>query len=191
MRVVPGIFLFGAVISVGLAQYPSGTPKNSRPAQSANERGRSATVAISGCINGGHNRFTMTQQSTGAIFGLQGQETELENARGRLVEVKGDELPPPGGGGLKNLPQLKVRRIRVVADKCPIQTEVRHRPELPREAGPSKPATAATPEYGAPGAVDQTPPTVGNNPTNWGNGAQGAPSPGTGNTAPAPSKPPQ
>lgn len=184
-----------ALISAGFAQQTSRSSPGNSSAQARNVNSPSAKLVLNGCINTGNNRYTMMQESTGTTFDLRGRDADLKQAQGKLVEVKGYELPPVGGVGLNDVPRLEVKSLRVISAKCPIQTELRRRTVLSRQGEHRTQNSVATPEYGAPGAVNQTPPTVGNNPTNWGNGAHGAPSPGTGNPpaqpSPSQSQPPQ
>jgi hypothetical protein len=178
-------------LGVGLSQTPSGSSAANAKGAPGNAQKPSARIVVNGCINGAASRYTLMQRSTGAVFALLGPGAQLEQARSKLVEVRGEELPPAGGAGLKDLPRLKVSSVRVLSDKCPIETEMRRPAGKATSNGTGNPPSAATPEYGAPGAVNQTPPPVSNNPTTWNNGAQGAPSPGTGNTPPPAQSPPQ
>jgi hypothetical protein len=138
-----------------------------------------SNLTVSGCVSGGQSRYTLSQKGTGALFEPQADPEQLTKVRGKLVEVTAIEQAPSDTRGVNALPRLKVSQMRVVAEKCPEQKAVQGKNT---QAGTNaNPPTAATPEFGAPGADNQTPPQVGNNPTTWGNGAHGAPSPGTGN----------
>lgn len=140
-----------------------------------------------GCINGGAQRYTFIQQSTGATFELQGDRSRFEQLRGKTVEVTGHESPPATATGINNVPELRVQGLQIIADKCPIEapgpasTPAAPAPQNGRERQPASPAT---PRYGSAGAPNQTPPAVGNNPNQP--GITGAPSPGTGNPPPPP-----
>jgi hypothetical protein len=185
MRVTPAIMSFLAVCALACAQQSVETGPRS-DARSASAR----HLTLNGCVAGTGERYTFMQTKTLNSFLLQGDHVQLEDARGKLVELTGRELPPPGGEGMSARPRLEVSQLRVLADRCPIQTAVRQRSDVQGSQTPEKPSTAATPDYRRPGA-QQTPPRVGNNPTTWGNGAQGAPSPGTGNAPPPTPTPPR
>lgn len=186
MRVTLTIMLFAAVCSLALAQQAMDTGTHSNTSRVSAQH-----LTLVGCIAGGREQYTFMQTNTQASFLLLGDPSKFENARGKLVQVRGRELPPNGSEGVKGTPRLQVVKLRLISDKCPIQTAVRQ-PSIARgNHGQEQAPIAATPKYGSPGAVNQTPPQVGNNPTNWGNGAQGAPSPGTGNAPPPPQSPPR
>ncbi len=175
-------------------QPNSANPNNPAPPQNAPANGPTANaITVQGCVNGGKQGYTLMQQSTGAGFELQTKSYQLKNARGKLVQITGHEMPPDKKSD--NLPRLQVEGLQIMADHC----------ELPGKAGaastsvpqgmPNNPANttqpdAATPRYESSGAPDQTPPSQGNNPTNWGR-TSGAPSPGTGNPPPQPTPPKQ
>ncbi len=147
-------------------------------------------ITLRGCINGGAQRYTFMQQSTGAVFSLEGDRSRFEHFRGKAVELTGHESPPAGATGVNYLPELRVDDIKVLAAKCPIQSSgpaaTTAQPPL-QNRGERPPSSPATPRYGGAGAPTQTPPAVGNNPNQP--GITGAPSPGTGNPPPPP--PPQ
>ena len=169
-----------------LAQQSSNADASQQRATSLSAK----NLTVTGCVSGGQRRFTLSQQGTGAMFELQANREELRPAVGKMVEVTAAEKAPSGNRGVNALPSLKVSQMHVVADKCPEQKTM---PANTARTGrnTSTPSAAATPEFSAPGADDQTPPAVGNNPTTWGNGAHGAPSPGTGNPPSSSTTPPK
>jgi hypothetical protein len=157
----------------------SATPQDHRSANSTS----TAAIKIRGCVSGG-KRYTFMQASTEALFELIGENNRFASAQGKLVEISATELAPRGN--LDELPKLRVKNLRVLADKCPIQARAASRTKLPAtNEGP--PAAAESPDaapYADPGTETQTPPNV-NNPNI--SGDTGAPGEGTGN----PPKPPQ
>ena len=188
MRIASLVLL---VVSVAcgslLAQQSPDTNGKSSQQPAASPSAKNLTVT--GCVSGGTSRFTLSQKGTGAMFELRADRKQLTSAIGKVVEVTAAETAPTGTRGVNALPSLQVSQMHIVADKCPEQKTA-----AANSAGTGRstnnPSTVETREFGAPGAVNQTPPAVGNNPTTWGNGAQGAPSPGTGNP-PSSSSPPQ
>jgi hypothetical protein len=140
-------------------------------------------LQVRGCIVAGARGYTLLQ-STGTTFGLQGDPMLFDSCQGRFVEVTANEGAPANTS--ENLPQLHVSKLRILADKCPIEAGNVHNQLGP--ANPGAPAGAETPRYPNPGANNQAPPKEGNNPTQWGNGS-GAPSPGTGNQPKQPPAP--
>ena len=116
-----------ALISAGFAQQTSRSSPGNSSSQARNVNSPSAKLVLNGCINTGNNRYTMMQESTGTTFDLRGRDADLKQAQGKLVEVKGYELPPVGGVGLNDVPRLEVKSLRVISAKCPIQTELRRR----------------------------------------------------------------
>jgi hypothetical protein len=167
--------------AVAIAQQgTTSTPSQDHP----NANGtRTAEIKIRGCVSGG-KRYTFMQASTEAMFELIGDKNRFASARGKLVEIAANEFAPQGNSD--ELPKLRVNKLRVIADKCPIQARAASRPKPP-SANEGPPAAAESPDtapYADPGTQTQTPPNV-NNPNI--SGDTGAPSPGTGN----PPKPPQ
>src|SRR5437660_962871 len=80
---------------------------------------RNAEITIRGCVTG-EKRYTFMQESTGEIFDLSGSNERFADLRGKLIEVTANEFAPPKNQS-NGLPKLSVKRMRVVADKCPIQ----------------------------------------------------------------------
>jgi hypothetical protein len=154
-------------------------------AQNSATQGRTAEITIRGCVTG-ETRYTFLQENTGAIFDVTGDTRRLADAKGKLIEVTGNEFAPQANTG--ELPKLRINNFHVIADKCPIQTEVpRTTNSQFQQPGPPTPPTPQTPPYRDPGRVNQAPPNA-NNPNV--SGDTGSPSPGTGNPPPA-SEPPQ
>ena len=148
-------------------------------------KARNAQITIRGCVTG-EKRYTFMQASTGAIFDLTGRTDRFAPVRGKLIEVTANEFAPSQDKS-NGFPKLSIKKMRVVADKCPIQAHPE--PMKPNSAWtnpqPPPPATSpATRPYADPGTVSQTPPDF-NNPNI--SGDTGSPSPGTGN----PPSPPQ
>ncbi len=155
---------------------------------------RNAEITIRGCVSGG-KRYTFVQASTGAMFALTEETTEetskettgkttrqtdrFARVQGKLIEVTANEFPPQGKSN--ELPKLQVKRLRVIANKCPAvhrTTSTGTSPCLANQK-PNVPATSpSTKPYVDPGTETQTPPSE-NNPNIAGD--SGAPSPGTGN----------
>lgn len=149
--------------------------------QSPSSSSRTAEVTIRGCVTGGE-RYTFMQASTGAIFQLQGQTDRFSSAQGKLIEITGNEYAPRAHS---ELPILRVNNLRVVSEKCPIHAHPESK--AAKSAPTNQPSTHENPNttpYTDPGTATQTPPNV-NDPNI--SGAEGPPSPGTGN----PPKPPQ
>ncbi|HTZ95840.1 MAG TPA: hypothetical protein VMB18_05555 [Terriglobales bacterium] len=142
---------------------------------------RTAEVTVRGCITGGE-RYTFMQAGTGAMFQLQGETDRFAPVRGKLVEITADEFAPRDHS---ELPILSVNNMRLVADKCPIHAHPESKAANPAPANrPSTRENPATTPYTDPGTATQAPPNE-NDPNI--SGAEGPPSPGTGN----PPKPPQ
>src|SRR5690349_17799325 len=114
MLAAPAWIVFA--LGVGLSQNPSGSSAANAEGTPGNAQKPSARIVVNGCINGAATRYTLMQRSTGAVFALLGRGTQLEEARNKLVEVRGEELPPTGAAGLKDLPRLKVSSVRVLSD---------------------------------------------------------------------------
>ena len=143
---------------------------------------RTAEITVRGCVSGG-NRYTFMQSSTRAMFALSGDPSRFAPIQGKLVEITANEFAPKPNSG--ELPVLRVNDLRVVADKCPIQTRAASdKANIPAADQRSTTRPAATVPYADPGTVTQRPPNV-NNPNI--SGDTGSPSPGTGN----PPKPPE
>lgn len=142
---------------------------------------RNAEITIRGCVSG-ENRYTFMQAVTGEMFDLTGSSERFAAVRGKLIEVTANEFAPPENKS-NGLPKLSVNKMRVVAEKCPIQAHPE--PMKPNSAWtnpPPPPATSpAIRPYADPGTVSQMPPNV-NNPNT--SGDTGTPSPGTGNPPP-------
>lgn len=182
------LLLFLALTASAVAQNRQGSAA-SRPQSSVNQVG---PITVRGCVSGGKEAYTLSQSSTGTMFQLQGESNQFEQLRGKQVEVKGRELPPGNGIGLQALPKLLVATARVLGDQCPFRAHAGAPAATPTNIpqnppAPSSAPTAATPRYSPNGAPNQMPPNVNNNPNIQ--GANGAPSPGTGN--PPPQKPPR
>ena len=90
-----------------IQEHPNGAPA------------RNAEITIRGCVTGG-KRYTFMQASTGEIFDLTGSADRFASVRGKLIEVTANEFAPPENKS-DGLPRLAVNKMRVVADKCPIQ----------------------------------------------------------------------
>ncbi len=146
------------------------------------DRTRTAAIKIQGCVAGG-KRYTFMQTGTEAMFTLIGKTERFATVRGKLIEISGDEFSPQPKSD--ELPRLRINHLRVIANRCPIQSRVPSRTEIPSSTYQTPPASPNTAPYADPGTTDQTPPNV-NNPNI--SGDTGAPSPGTGNP---PSPPPK
>src|SRR6202035_3060837 len=110
---------------------------------------RTAEIKIRGCVSGG-KRYTFMQASTEAMFELTGDKDRFSSARGKLVEIRANELAPHGSD---NRPKLRVNNLRVIADKCPIQARAASRLKPP-SANEGPPAAAESPDtapYADPG----------------------------------------
>ena len=103
-------------------------------------------LTVNGCIAGAQDRYSLMQTGTEAVFRLQGDTSQFEQARGKLVEVTGSELPPSVDEGRKSLPPMQVVKLRVLSAKCPIQTALRRRPARPSNQIQANPSTGSTPE---------------------------------------------
>lgn len=160
-----------------VAQQNSSTREHPNVAQA-----RNAEITIRGCVSG-EKRYTFMQASTGEMFDLTGSTDRFVPVRGKLVEVTANEFAPSQNKS-NGLPKLSVNKMRVVADKCPVQAHPE--PTKPTSAwtNPQPPPPAASPAtrpYADPGTVSQKAPNI-NNPNT--SGDTGAPSPGTGNPPP-------
>ncbi len=190
-------FLFTCLLFISVAVAASQQTSNVPAAQAvSSQAGNAGPITVRGCVSGGKEAYTLAQSGTGVMFKLQGDTSRFEQFRGQQIEVTARELPPPAraGTGLNNLPVLMVKQARVVGDQCPFRENsgapVAAPTNLPQNPPPPSHApSAATPRYASPGAPNQTAPNVPNNPNTQ--GANGAPSPGTGNTPPPASTPPQ
>ena len=142
---------------------------------------RTAEIKIQGCVSG-VKRYTFMQTGTGAMFTLIGKTERFVAVRGKLIEITGDEFSPQPKSD--ELPRLHVKHLRVIADRCPIQSRVPSRTAIPlqrtkhRQHLPTQPPTLTL--------GPQVDSTNVNNPNIQGD--TGAPSPGTGNP---PSPPPK
>ena len=177
-------------VPAGAQQAPGA--QTVQPAAKAPVSANAGPITIRGCVSGGAEAYTLAQSGTGTVFKLQGDSRHFESLRGKQVEVRAREFPPARNAGLTELPRLAVDEVRVIGDRCPVQAKgkpAERRSTIPpknRSNTRSTHPNAATPRYQPPGAPDQTAPKVGNNP-NVG-GANGAPSPGTGNPPSPPKK---
>ena len=173
------LLVFALVFSTAAQQAtPSAPPPDHADASGT----RTAQIKIRGCINGA-KRYTFMQTSTEAMFELLGDNNGFNSARGKLVEITANELAPQGSD---ELPKLRVNDLRVIGERCPIQSRAASRTKPP-SANEGPPTAAESPDatpYVDPGTQTQTPPNVDNPNIS---GDTGAPSPGTGN----PPKPPQ
>jgi hypothetical protein len=167
------------------------TPSQPAPSSQASSdhatNSRTAEITIRGCVNG-DKRYTFMQANTGAVFALVEEPTDrFAPVRGKFIEITANEFAPQPNSN--ELPQLNVKTLNVVAEKCPIQARAATRPKIDngsRQAPPT--ASPDATQHVDPGTVNQTPPNVSNpNMT----GATGAPSPGTGNPPPPQNPPPQ
>jgi hypothetical protein len=173
-------------------QPGTANPNNPAPPENAPTNASNAkAITIQGCLSGGKQAYTLFQQGTGAGFELESKSYQLKNARGKLVQITGHEMPPNNKSD--NLPRLEVEGLQIMSDHCELpgkasgaSTSVPHRNHN-NPANTTQP-DAAVPRYESSGAPDQTPPNQGNNPTNWGR-TSGAPSPGTGNPPPSSTPP--
>ncbi len=170
---------------------PSTSPSTASPRNAASNAAPNVattnSITLQGCVNGGKQGYTLLQQSTGAWFELESKSYQLKHARGKLVQVTGREMPPDAKS--HGMPRLDLEGLQVLSDHCALPGKSSgastNMPE-PNSNGNAAQPSIATPKYQPPGAPDQTPPSQGNNPTNWGR-TSGPPSPGTGN--PPPPKP--
>src|SRR5581483_7087000 len=167
----------------------SSSERNPAPPQNAPANASNATrITVQGCLNGGKQGYTLLQESTGAGFSLENQPYQLKNMRGKMVAITGQEMSPGQGS---QLPRLQIEKLEVLSDHCVLpgnaagaSTTVPQGNTNQNNPNPNGTAPDATsPKYQSPGAPNQTPPSQGNNPTNWGR-TSGAPSPGTGNPPP-------
>lgn len=182
-----------SVVTIASASVMAQTESTSSPASST----QTGPITMEGCINGGSKSYTFVQTSTGTTFALPSADDKLARYRGKLVQISGMQAPPPAATTLDNLPRFTPNNVRELGE-CPVKSfgtaqqsggaATTLPPSSPPAAGSqqSNAPSAATPEYASPGAPNQTPPSVRNNPNE--SGASGAPSPGTGN--PPPTKPP-
>jgi hypothetical protein len=165
-----------------IAEQNSSSPSQGSPAAGQTPN---AEITIHGCVSGGE-RYTFMQESTRAIFALIGDDDRFAAAQGKLVEITANEFAPQGKSN--ELPKLQVKNLRVIADKCPIQSEKAS--PMPKPTSTNRGQTPATEEvpatapYATPGNENRNPPNV-NDPNI--SGDTGAPSPGTAN----PPTPPQ
>jgi hypothetical protein len=143
--------------------------------QQANGAGsRTAQIRILGCI-AGEKRYTFMQASTGAEFALTGDSQQFASARGKFSEITGSEYAPDPNS--RELPQLRVKSVRVIADQCPIHAGGAPTTAAPTSEAPRSRPSPATAPYAEPGGSSRTPPNMKPNIQ----GDTGAPSPGTGN----------
>jgi hypothetical protein len=130
-----------------------------------------AEVTIRGCMQPGAERTTLTD-STGTTYLLR--ESQVSSHHRAFVEVRGQQLSPPGRHGEAALPEIRVVSLRTLSNICPekIMPPLNSKPApggAPPPAGwPSESSVAPQPRQAAPVINSQ--------------GAGGAPSPGTGNT---------
>ena len=167
--------------SMAFAQQNGDIPQQNPNTSSA------SNITLRGCINGGE-RFTFIESDTGSMFNLVGDTSSFEKLTGKFAEVTARELPPDRKSDAGSFPQLQIKEARVISDSCPIKSGAPKPNQAPSRVPTTSSAPAKGPEttpYAGPGAPNQTPPTVGNNPNPA--GATGPPSPGTGN--PPPTKP--
>jgi len=176
--------LLAAIISLSFAA-PAVSRQNTSPAPAQNRAASApsptAEITIRGCISG-DKRYTFMQASTGAVFDLAGKTARFAPVRGKLIEVTANELAPPEN--TNQSPRLQVKTLKVVADRCPIQSAPVKTANSPSSNQAPAPAPPGTERYRDPSTETQTPPNV-NNPNMTGD--TGTPSPGTGN----PPSPPQ
>lgn len=182
-----------ASIAVLAQSMPGRAPAAGQHPPSASHVDNAGPIIVLGCLSGGRDAYTLAQSGTGTMFKLQGG-SQFEQFRGKQVEVTARELPPVKRTGLNDLPVLTVNQVRVIGDLCPFSESTGAPAATPTgipqtQNAPSRNTSsgAAAPRYGSPGAPNQTPPNIGTNPNVQ--GANGAPSPGTGNPPP-PSPPP-
>lgn len=158
------------------------TPR--RPSNATPKAANANSITLQGCVNGGKQGYTLLQQNTGASFELESNSYQLRHTRGKLVQVTGREMPPDAKS--HGMPRLDLQGLQVLSDHCALPGKASgastNTPE-PNSTGNAEQPSVATPKYQSPGAPDQTPPSQGNNPTNWGR-TSGPPSPGTGNPPP-------
>lgn len=191
-------YLKCCLVSLAVGMMAVTAVAQTRSNSAANKPVTTGPITMQGCINGGPRGYTFIQTSTGTSFSLQGASGKFDPYRGKLVNITGTEAPPATVDGTKDMPQFSPNDVKQIGD-CPLNTVGKtDRPHGAPLTHPSIPQTgsapqqgntsgAATPEYASPGAANQTPPTVGNNPNQT--GATGAPSPGTGNPPPQPTPP--
>jgi hypothetical protein len=172
------VFLFS--IGATAVQKSQNSGVMSSDSNSSQTETAARDLTMQGCVTG-QQRYTFMQAGTGAMFQLMGTDSQFASARGKLVEITARELPPNPSAPSGELPQLQVRNLRIVGERCPVQPRGARTSERTQPQSPP-PASPATPRYPPMGAPDQTPPSVGNNPNVP--GASGTPSPGTGNPPP-------
>jgi hypothetical protein len=131
-----------------------------------------AEITIRGCIQPGAERTTLTD-STGTTYLLRHAQTSSQNRA--FVEVRGQQLSPPGRRGEAALPEIRVGSMRTLSNICPAKimpppsnSNPASRTTMPPAGWPSESTVAPQPEQAAPVINSQ--------------GAGGAPSSGTGNT---------
>lgn len=81
------------VMSLAVTAAAQNQPSKATGAQSQPEKTKSADITIRGCITGGQ-RYTLAQLSTGAMFALRGDRSQLAPLQGKVAEVHATELPP-------------------------------------------------------------------------------------------------
>ena len=185
--ITAGVLLGASLVS---AQETNRTAGSNDTRQASDTQDVSASkLTIRGCLQGGEDRFTLLQSSTGASFALEGNHQMFRQFSGKVVEVNGTELAPAAKTGAQSLPRFKVQALKVVDNQCPTS-----------EVGNGAAATSRQPPVGAtqppasshsrtqvgPGTSAPVAPGTPINPNTP--GANGAPSPGTDNP---PQSPPQ
>ncbi len=130
-----------------------------------------AEVTIRGCMQPGAERTTLTD-STGTTYLLR--QSQVSSQQRAFVEVRGQQLSPPGRRGEAALPEIRVISMRTLSNICPGKI-------MPPPA--SNPASGGgPPPAGWPSESPVAPQSEQAAPVINSQGAGGAPSPGTGNT---------
>lgn len=170
------------VSTMAFAQQNNGDIPQQNPNTSS-----ASHITLRGCVNGGE-RYTFIESDTGSMFNIVGDTQAVAPLSGKFAEVTARELPPAPKSAAGPFPQIEIQQAKVLSEVCPVKSKVPKPNQAPQPSTPTRSSQTPLPEttpYSAPGAPNQTPPTVGNNPNPT--GATGPPSPGTGN--PPPTKP--
>ncbi len=169
--------------TIAFAQQNNGDIPQQNPNTSS-----ASHLTLRGCVNGGE-RYTFIESDTGSMFNIVGNTESVASVAGKFAEVTARELPPARNSASAGpFPQIEIQQVKVLSDVCPIKSKVPKPNQGPQPSTPTRSSQTPGPEttpYSAPGAPNQTPPSVGNNPNPT--GATGPPSEGTGN--PPPTKP--
>lgn len=181
-RIAAGFLVAALPLCLSICAMPQEkTPVRSQDYSDEGAAG-TAQITIRGCVSG-EKRYTLMQTGTGTMFALKGNTERFAPVQGKLVEIRATEFS--SGGKSNELPELQVKSLHIIAEKCPIQAQAPPTTLTPSRTDQNPPGPQKSPStrpYTDPGTVDQAPPSI-KNPSIEGD--TGAPSPGTGNK-PAP-----